>query len=164
MYNKLILILFLSPFMANADNSSTCLKVNRELNKLTFFYAKQGNEDKLFFYAKVGDDKAPENNSVAWQDIQGMTEHLFALSNTEPKQYLIPNNAKHLYIIKSLESLDSAKGFGISSRVVPSINSRKKPSITKRNAGNYIRTLPEETKIQSSEKIVNKMNICKFRL
>ncbi len=164
MFKKLILILFFYSLAAHADKKQTCLKVNQQQNKLTFFYSKEGGKDQPYYYAKVQDDKAPANKNMTWQDVRGMTEHLHGLSNTEPKQYLIPDNANHLYIVKSLGPLDSAKGFGLSSRIVPTANSRKKPSITKRNAGIFIRTLPEETTKQSSENIANSVNICEYRL
>jgi hypothetical protein len=163
MFKKLILILSFCSLAAHADKKTTCLKVNQQQNKLTFFYSKEGGKDQPYYYAKVQDDKAPASKNMTWHDIRGMTEHLQGLSNTEPKQYLIPGNAKHLYIVKSLEPLDFLKGFGISSRIVPTANSRKKPSITKRNAGNFIRTLPEETKKQSFEHIENAVNICEYR-
>ncbi len=169
MSKKLILILFFYSLTANADKNSTCLTVNQEQNKLTFLYAKQGTEDKPFFYAKVLTDKLPANKSITWQEVQRLPEHLFRLSNTEPKQYQIPDNAKTLYVVKSLESLETIKGFETSTRIVPTIQNRKKTrgvfeDATKRNTGNFIRALPQETQKQSSEEIANTVKICEFGL
>ncbi len=169
MYKKLILILFFHSLAANADKNSDCLTVNQEQNKLTFFYAKQGKEDKPFFYAKVLTDKFSANKSMTWQDVQGMPEHLFRLSNTEPKQYQIPDNAKTLYIIKSIESLAAIKGFETNTRIVPTIQNSKKTrgifeDATKRNTGNFIRALPKETQKLNSREIANAVEICEFRL
>ncbi|MCF6203575.1 MAG: hypothetical protein L3J59_07890 [Methylococcaceae bacterium] len=169
MSKKLILILFFYSLIANADNNSTCLIVNQEQNKLTFFYSKQGKEDKPFFYAKVLTDKLPANKNMTWQDVKGLPEHLLRLSNTEPKKYQIPDNAKVIYIVKSSESLETINGFEIYTRIVPAIQNRKKTrgvfeDATKRNTGNFIRALPKETQKLNSRKIANAVEICEFRL
>jgi hypothetical protein len=169
MHKKLIIIFFFYSLTANADKKSTCLTVNQEQNKLTFFYSKEGKGDKPYFYAKVLTDKLPANKSMTRKDVQGMPEHLIRLSNTEPKQYQTPDNAKTLYIIKSVESLETIKGFETSTRIVPTIQKSKKTrgvfeDATKRNTGNFIRALPQETQKQSSEELVTAAKICEFRL
>ncbi|MFK5950899.1 MAG: hypothetical protein QM500_19275 [Methylococcales bacterium] len=161
---KLILIIFFYSLTANASNEATCLKVKQQQNKLTFFYTKPVAEGLLYFYAKVETNSPPRKKQITWHDVQGMTEHLLVLQNTEPKQYFFPENAKKLYIVKSLEPLDSIQGFGKPARITPADISRMHSSITKRNAGNFIRILPAETKIQHSEEANKTANICKFSL
>ncbi len=164
MLYRLILIIFFYSLTANASNKAACLKVKQQQNKLTFFYTKPATEGLLYFYAKVETNSSPSEKKITWHDVQGMAEHLLVLQNTEPKQYLFPENAKKLYIVKSLEPLGSIQGFGKPARITPADISRMHSSITKRNAGNFIRILPAETKIQKSEQINKTANICKFTL
>lgn len=164
MYKKLISILMFCSLAAHADKKPTCLEVKKQQNKLTFYHLKQEINKNSFFYAKVKVDNPSKNKIIAWQDVKSMPNHLLSVSNTEPKQYEIPDNAIHLYIIQSSKPLDLAEGFGMPSHILPAANNRKKSSITKRNAGNFIRVLPKETNKKNSELVSNTINICEFHL
>jgi hypothetical protein len=155
MYKALIFILFFYSLLANADAKNDCLTVSHQANKLSFFYAKQEEQDKPYFYAKVLKDNVT-NKEITWQTLQEINELLIPLSNTEPKQYQIPDNAKAIYIVKSEGSLQASKGFGVPARIVPAVRKNKKT--TTRNTGNFIRVLPKETIKQSAVKI------CEFKL
>lgn len=164
---SLVVILFFYSLAVSADNDKSCLKVNQEKNKLTFSYLKQAKEDIPFFYAKVLINNQQVANDVVWQDVQQMKTLLLPISNTSPKEYQLPEGSKSLFIIKSLTYLKRDNGFGIPSRIMPSVFSSDNPVTkiaTKRNVGNYIRTLPKETKIQDYTGVVSSMNICEYRL
>ncbi len=147
--------------------AADCLQLQRNDDLLTFFYARQDEDDRPYFYAKVAMDESVLDND----GIMALDNYLERASRSSPRQYRIPGNAKKLYIIKSFSEV---KNLSLSSRVIPAIVDDNHDGTVEtvdisRGAGNHPQeSIPPVTRdsrtrgsVASSDREVN---ICEFSL
>ncbi|MCK5898920.1 MAG: hypothetical protein KAG06_07615 [Methylococcales bacterium] len=153
--NALIICLsFFTVSIANADN---CLALERNQNRLTFFYDKKNQRDRPYFYVKVQTTENNAQGSLNFEEIKSLKKHLTHISNVSPSQYEIPKNAEKLYIVKSSSKLNF---FAYSTQIIPSTNPTKN-----RGASNHPKLLPRE-KMSTGQPSLSKspINVCEFSL
>ncbi|MCK5729137.1 MAG: hypothetical protein KAH08_07930 [Methylococcales bacterium] len=151
------LILFLSFFTVSIAKADNCLALERNQNRLTFFYDKKNQRDRPYFYVKVQTTENNTGKSLNFEEIKSLKRHLFHIANLNPSQYEIPKNAEKIYIVKSSSKLNS---FAYSTQVIPSTNATKN-----RGASNHPKLLPRET-INAGQPTLSKspINVCEFSL
>ncbi|MCK4493580.1 MAG: hypothetical protein KAU26_05960 [Methylococcales bacterium] len=153
----LILFLSFSTVSVSVANAENCLALERNQNRLTFFYDKKNQRDRPYFYVKVQTTENKTGQSLNFEEIKSLKKHLVHISNASPRQYEIPKNAEKLYIVKSSSKLNF---FAYSTQIIPSTN-----TIKNRGASNHPKLLPRE-KIGTGQPTLSKssINVCEFSL
>lgn len=155
MYKTFFLMtLFYSVTALASDDVETCLSVQRDGDVLTFFYSKQDEDDRPYFYVKALTSETTDGEDISLNDVEDISSHLFRVSKTRDKfkRYQTPDNTQKLYIVKSLSPLSHFS----SARIVPTIATSNNKAVNifvkaKRNASNSVRSLPKEKKKRNAD-------------
>lgn len=165
MFKAFFLIFFYSVAAVADESPDVCLGIKKlEPNKLTFFYTRQDESDKPYFYVKPVIEES-EGAEATLQDIQKMVGYLLYIPKTDPHQYQVPEQVKKIYVVRSKNKLTD---FSASSQVVPTVqggeNVVRFAVKKKRNANNNPHPLPPKTKTRGISTGDNGVKICEFDL
>lgn len=143
-------MIFLNPVFAG-----NCIQYSKSGNELTFYYVKNAEDDKPFFYAKLLMEDETDNSTMSISWIRSLKNHLYYLPSSHPKKYRLPDGVKKLYVVKSYTSRND---FNNQSRIVPSVQMKTKKNHSIRNirgGNNHPKRLPKETFRDNIEKNYN---------